>query len=190
MAIVAVTRVTPANSEAAALYRARVEGDCIRLELLERVHIEVNHVACRIVAELDVAAQLRLKLNVSQIVLRDEKRRCQIEQAIGGENLEPGVLAHSVGKVARNVGVAHRLPLPSASRGSGRSQAVRVIPSLINSGSGWEINLVRRVLQFAIQIIVQGRYEGTLDAGVGRVVSRSLAGGVDIGPFETRVVAA
>jgi hypothetical protein len=65
-----------------------------------------------------------------------------------------------------------------------------VVPSLIDSGSGWEINLVRRVLQFAIQIIVQGRYEGTFDAGVRRVVSRSLAGGVDIGPFETRVVAA
>ena len=120
-----------------------------------------------------------------QIVLGDEERGCQVEQAIGREHFQPGILAHGIGQVSRHVSIPHGLRPSSA---AAPRRAVGVIPDLVDIQSGGDVSLLGRVFQLAVQIVVECRHKRARDAGARRIVAGSLAGGVQIRSFEPRIV--
>src|SRR6202007_23632 len=99
------------------------------------------------------------------------------------------IFAQGVGEVARNVSIAHRRRLRSESSASA-GPSMAVVPLLIDIGAARHIGLLRRVLQLAIEVIVECGDEGARDSCARRILAGVLTGGVDIGTFEARIVAA
>lgn len=83
--------------------RLRVEAVLVVAKLLQRLDIQINYVASRVVAEVYIAAQRRLQVHVIQIVFRRKERRRQVKISIRLEDLQLWVLAHRIRQVGRHI---------------------------------------------------------------------------------------
>src|SRR5215831_1883678 len=128
---------------------------------------------------------------MGQIVLGNEKRRSQIEQAVERQNAKPWILSDRVREITGNISVAHAaaLPLSSASCRRGGAKAVRMVPLLVHARAGRIVGLIRRKLQLAVEIIVERRYKSSFDSGIGWIVTWCFARCIDVGTLEARVIA-
>src|SRR5215469_4664869 len=75
----------------------------VALELSQRIGIEIDHVARRVVQKVQVAAQRRLQVHVREVVLGDEERRGEVVIAIDRQHLQVRVRAHRMRQVASHV---------------------------------------------------------------------------------------
>src|SRR5581483_10771086 len=71
----------------------RVKPGQIRLQLLQCIDVQINHMSRMVIPKLDVPPQLRIQLHVRQVKLGNKERRRKIEKPVRRKHLQLRILS-------------------------------------------------------------------------------------------------
>ena len=142
---------------------------------MQRLGIQIDHVARRIIAELQVAAQLRLQHHVLEVALGRKEGRRHVIIAVQGQHAQMRIGAHRGRQVGGHVGNVLLAPF---------GRLVAPVPFEIAAlPRAQAIGQVRLVADLARHLIQEAADIETGDPGARRVIFRFLARrvGIDAG---------
>src|SRR6185437_15283881 len=160
------------------------------MHLLERIHVQVHHVSCRVVAELHVAQARRRQHQLPEVMFRPEERCREVVPSIRRKHPQVRILAHRIREVDHGVRCSLLAACTASTTLALPRRSVVPVPVLIDPRSLQVVRLRAHVLQFGLKVVMKRAHKRAADACIARVVARVLTRRVRIFALEAGVIAA